>query len=121
MSDEDLAARVGVPEHAVPVLRGSRDLNEARGYAQLILEPPEPVAVSAPETLERFRELREGANGTLDAEQARAIVRELKAVGGDLRALRLALTGRDRGPELWAIVAALPRDEALRRAAAASG
>ena len=47
------------------------------------------------------------------------MIRELKAVGGDLRALRLALTGRDRGPELWAVLRALPRDEALRRAAAA--
>ena len=47
------------------------------------------------------------------------MIRELKAVGGDLRALRLALTGRDRGPELWAVLRALPRDEALRRVAAA--
>jgi hypothetical protein len=29
------------------------------------------------------------------------------------------LTGRDSGPELWAIVAALPRDETLRRIDAA--
>jgi Anticodon binding domain len=36
-------------------------------------------------------------------------------VGGDLRALRLALTGRDRGPELAAILAALSKEEALRR------
>jgi hypothetical protein len=43
-------------------------------------------------------------------------VRELKAVGGSLKALRLALTGRERGPELWAVLRALPRDEALRRA-----
>jgi hypothetical protein len=71
--------------------------------------------VPAAETLERFRELRERANGGLDADTARSIVRELKAVGGDLRALRLALTGRERGPELWAVIAALPRDEALRR------
>jgi glutamyl-tRNA synthetase len=120
LSDDELAARVGVPLHAVPVLRGARDLAEARDYAELILRSPDPVNVSAPETLERFRQLREGANGTLDPEAARAIVRELKAVGGDLKALRLALTGRERGPELWAIVAALPRDEALRRAAAAS-
>jgi hypothetical protein len=47
------------------------------------------------------------------------VIRELKAVGGDLRALRLALTGRDRGPELWTVVAALPREEALRRVDAA--
>ena len=70
-------------------------------------------------TLERFAELRERANGSLDEPRAREIVRELKAVGGDLRALRLALTGADRGPELWTVVAALPRDEALRRARAA--
>ena len=43
-------------------------------------------------------------------------MRELKAVGGDLKALRLALTGRERGPELAAVIAALPRDELLRRA-----
>jgi len=40
-------------------------------------------------------------------------------VGGDLRSLRLALTGRERGPELSAVLAALPRDEALRRVDAA--
>ena len=58
----------------------------------------------------------ERSNGTTDA---RALVRELKAVGGDLRALRRALTGRDRGPELWTVIAALPREEALRRIDAA--
>ena len=47
-------------------------------------------------------------------------MRELKAVGGNLKALRRALTGADRGPELWTVLVALPRDEALRRADAAS-
>ena len=117
MPDDELAGRVGVPVHVVPVVRGARDLAEAREYAELILTPPERPPVAAAETLERFRELRERANGTLDAEAAREIVRELKAVGADLRALRLALTGRERGPELWAVIAALPRDEALRRVA----
>jgi glutamyl-tRNA synthetase len=112
LSDEELASRVGAPATVAPALRGARNLREAREYAELILTPPEPVRV-APETLERFREL--AANGA----DARAIVRELKAVGGDLRALRLALTGRDRGPELWAVIAALPREEALRRVDAA--
>ena len=70
-------------------------------------------------TLERFVELRRPAGAVLDEPGAREIVRELKAVGGNLRALRLALTGRDRGPELWTVVAALPRDEALRRVDAA--
>jgi len=48
--------------------------------------------------------------------EPRVVVRELKAVGGDLKALRLALTGQERGPELAAVIAALPRDELLRRA-----
>jgi hypothetical protein len=70
-------------------------------------------------TLERFRELRAAVNGALDPASSKAILRELKAVGGDLRAVRRALSGRERGPELWAVVAALPRDETLRRVDAA--
>jgi hypothetical protein len=108
MPDEDLAARVGVPLELVPALRGARDLREARDFADQILEP-EPVTLpaDAKPTLDRFREL---ANG-----DARETVRELKAAGGDLKALRLALTGRERGPELWTVLHALPPDEALRR------
>jgi glutamyl/glutaminyl-tRNA synthetase len=109
LSDEDLAARIGVPVSVAPVLRGARDLAEARAYADQVLEAP-AARVDAPETLERFRELVERG---LDA---KAVVRELKAVGGDLKALRLALTGHERGPELAAVIAALPRDELLRRA-----
>src|SRR5712692_4387796 len=109
LTDEELAARVGAPVSVAPVLRGARDLAEAREYAAQVLETPD-VHVDAPETLSRFRELVEGG---LDA---RSVVRELKAVGGDLKSVRLALTGRERGPELWAVIAALPRDELLRRA-----
>jgi len=116
MSDEELARRAEAPVEVVPALRGARDLNEARDYARAILTAPEPVKGNSPETLERFRELVERANGTADP---RALVRELKAVGGNLKALRLALTGQERGPELWAVIAALPRDEALRRVDAA--
>ena len=112
-SDQELAARLGVPERLAPALRGARDLNEARAYAELILTPPEPVNL-APETLHRFRELV-AVNGI----DPKTLVRELKAVGGDLRALRLALTGRERGPELWAVIAALDREETLRRIDAA--
>ena len=101
---------MGVPVSVAPVLRGARDLREAAEYASHVLQP-EPVQVDAPETLARFRELVEGG---LDA---RSVVRELKAVGGDLKSVRLALTGRERGPELAAVIAALPRDELLRRAA----
>jgi len=110
LTDDELAARVGVPLSVVPVLRGARDLVEAREYAELVLEPPAAVEVDAPETLTRFRELVEAGV------EPRVVVRELKAVGGNLKALRLALTGRDRGPELAAVIAALPADELLRRA-----
>src|SRR2546423_1057356 len=111
MSDEELAERVGAPVPTAVVMRGARDLVEARAFADLVLDAPEDVAVpAAQETLGRFIEL---ARDGLDA---KGIVRELKAVGGDLRSLRLALTGKERGPELWAVIAALPRDEALRRA-----
>ena len=116
MSDEELAAAAEAPLAVVPALRGARDLNEARDYAHAILTPPVPQKVDAPETLERFRELLERSNGHVDG---RAVVRELKAVGGNLRALRVALTGQERGPELWTVIAALPRDEALRRIDAA--
>ena len=108
LSDEELAARVGVPVSVAPVLRGARDLAEARAYAELVLQPT-PAEVDSPETFARARELVEAG---LDP---KAIVRELKAVGGDLKALRVALTGQQRGPELAAIIAALPRDELLSR------
>ena len=114
LPDEELAGRVGAPVEVVPALRGARDLVEAREFAGIVLEP-EGVSLGdeARPTLERFKELRQNGGSAKD------IVRELKAVGGDLRALRLALTGRERGPELWAVIAALPRDEALRRVDAA--
>jgi hypothetical protein len=68
---------------------------------------PERVTVSDDETLDRFAEL-------VDL-PPRELLRELKAAGGNLRALMLALTGREKGPELRAILEALPREEALRR------
>jgi glutamyl/glutaminyl-tRNA synthetase len=108
LSDDELAARVGVPVSVAPVLRGARDLVEARAYAELVLEPA-AAEVDAPETIGRFRELVEAGL------EPRELIRELKAVGGDLKAVRLALTGRERGPELAAVIAALPRDELLSR------
>ncbi len=120
MSDADLAALAGAPVDLARALRGARTLVEARVITQQILEP---TAVSlgdeALPTMGRFVELREGGAEQLDEADARAIVRELKAVGGNLKLLRRALTGAERGPELWTVVAAVPRDEALRRAAAA--
>jgi hypothetical protein len=116
LSDEELAERAGVPTEAAPLMRGAHDLVEARGLAASVLEPPTVDATASPETLARFAELRAQFPETVDKDEAKAIVREVKAVGGNLKALRIALTGRERGPELWAVLRALPRDEALRRA-----
>ena len=116
MSDEELAAAAGAPVRLARALRGARTLVETREIARTILQP-EPVSLpaDAEPTLGRFVELRAGAPDDLDEAAARSILRELKAVGGDLRTLRLALTGAERGPELWAVVHALPRDEAVGR------
>jgi glutamyl-tRNA synthetase len=118
LDDEELAARVGVPTEAAALVRGAHDLVEARQLALAVLEPPgvESTQTSSPPTLERFCELRSPLPDVLSKDEAKSVVRELKAVGGNLRALRVALTGAERGPELWAVLRALPRDEALRRA-----
>jgi tRNA synthetases class I (E and Q), catalytic domain len=122
MTDEDLAAAAGAPVGVTPALRGARSLVEAREYARLVLEPAAAELLpDAHSTLERFVELRGAMSERLSPEEARSLVREVKAVGGDLRSLRLALTGAPTGPELWAVVAALPRDEAIARAAHAGG
>ena len=39
LPDEELAARVGAPVELVPALRGARDLDEAREFASIVLEP----------------------------------------------------------------------------------
>jgi glutamyl-tRNA synthetase len=116
LDDDELAARAGVPSEAAPLLRGAHDLNEARALAAAVLDAPGATARTSPETLVRFEELRSPLPDVLSKDEAKAVVRELKAVGGNLRALRVALTGAERGPELWAVLRALPRDEALRRA-----
>jgi tRNA synthetases class I (E and Q), catalytic domain len=120
MSDADLAAAADAPVALARALRGSRTLVEARTIARQIIDPATvSLGEDARPTLERFVVLRGPVGDDLDEAEARAIVRELKAVGGNLKMLRLALTGADRGPELWAVVAAIPCDEALRRAATA--
>ncbi len=108
MPDAELAARVGVDERYVPAMRGARDLVEAREYVEQVAEPPGDVGEVDAATLQRFAELV-----TLPP---RELLRELRAAGGDLRSLRLALTGREHGPELAAVLEALSQDEALRRA-----
>ena len=117
MSDAELAAAAQAPIEAVPALRGARSLVEAREYARLVVAPVEAaLPPDARPTLERFGELRAYGPDHLSADESRSVLRELKAVGGDLRSLRLALTGAAKGPELWAVLAAVPRDEALERA-----
>jgi glutamyl-tRNA synthetase len=106
LPDAELAARAGADPQYVPVMRGARDLVEAAGYARSVAEPL-PYAATDVETLERYRELA--------SLPPRDLVRELRAAGGDLKELRLALTGRPTGPELSAILAALPEEEARRR------
>jgi glutamyl/glutaminyl-tRNA synthetase len=116
LDDAQLASRAGVPVDVAPLMRGAHDLVEARRLAQSVLEPPSVESTQSPETLERFVELRRPLPDVISKEEAKTVIRELKAVGGNLRALRAALTGAERGPELWAVLRALPRDEALRRA-----
>jgi glutamyl-tRNA synthetase len=114
--DDELARRLDIPVEAAPLARGAHDLNEARELVRGVLDPPATDSTQSPETLARFIELRGAMPELLAKEDAKTLQRELKAVGGDLRALRVALTGAPRGPELWAVLRALPRDEALRRA-----
>jgi glutamyl/glutaminyl-tRNA synthetase len=117
MTDEELAAAAHVSVEAVPAVRGARTLVEAREYGRLVLEPASvPLPPEAAPTVERFVELRLPLPERLSHEESRSLVRELKAVGGDLRSLRLALTGAPAGPELAAMLTALSRDEAIARA-----
>lgn len=120
MSDEELCRRVGAPIELAPALRGARTLAQASAWTELVLAHPPPVALDERGrlTVERFALLREGAAERLGEPEARELVRELKAVGCDLRALRRVLTGADQGPELWTVLVALDRGQALRRARA---
>ena len=62
-----------------------------RGARARRVDPRRPRRSRLPDehpTLERFRELRSAGSGSLDKDGAKAIVRELKAVGGNLRAVR---------------------------------
>ena len=122
MPDDELAASAGVPVEVVPALRGARTLVEARAYGRLVVEPDEAgLPADAAPTIQRFVELRSPLPERLSHDESRSLVRELKAVGGDLRSLRLALTGAPTGPELAAVLAALTRDEAIARAERAVG
>src|SRR5919108_5640084 len=64
--DEELAERVGAPLELAPALRGVRDLAEARAIAASLEAAPMPRPTTSPETLERFRELREQGDVHVD-------------------------------------------------------
>src|SRR6266568_2283373 len=56
LPDDELAAAVGAPVEVVPVLRGARDLVEARELARQVLEPQSVrLPKEAQPTLERFK------------------------------------------------------------------
>jgi hypothetical protein len=71
----------------------------------MVAEPP-PARAADRATLTRFEP------AGLPPED---LLGELRRAGGDLRRARIALTGRTTGPELSAILAVLPEEEALRR------
>ncbi len=108
--------RPGTPASAVeamaPALHGAHTLVEAAELVACVLDAPDERS-----TLPELAELRPELPEHLDEMQAREPVDELRRRGIPLRSARLALTGRTTGPELWAVLAALPRDEAVRRAA----
>ena len=98
LSDEDLAARVGVPVSVVPVLRGARDLAEAKAYAAQVLEPPSRSRRRAGDAraLPRARRARaRRARGRAGAEGGRRRP-EGAAAGADRERARPGAGGRDR-------------------------
>jgi glutamyl/glutaminyl-tRNA synthetase len=121
LAPDDLVTRVldrcppDTPAEAVralePALRGVHTLAEAVELVECVLVTPDH------EPLPELAEIRARYPERLDEEGARALVDDLRRADVPLRRARRALTGRDRGPELWAVFAALPRDEAIRRAA----
>lgn len=105
----------GTPRDVVvalaPALRGTHTFVEMAELVDGVVRP------AATRPLPELAEVRRGYPERLSETEARAVVDELRRRGIPLRAARLALTGRERGPELWAVLAALDRDEAVRRAA----
>jgi hypothetical protein len=98
-------------EALAPALRGVHTLAEAGELVASVVVPPEH------RPLPELAELRGRYPERLTEAEARELVDELRRRQIPLRRARLALTGRERGPELWAVLAALPRGEAIRRAA----
>jgi glutamyl-tRNA synthetase len=94
-----------------PALRGVHTLAEAGDLVAAVISEPDH------RPLPELARLRSRYPEHLTEDDARALVDELRRRKVPLREARVSLTGRERGPELWAVLAALPRDEAIRRAA----
>ena len=97
---------------SAPALRGVHTLAEAVDLVACVTE-----RAGASTRCPSWRRSAAATRSSCREHEARALVDELRRAGVPLREARLALTGRERGPELWAVLAALPRDEAIRRAA----
>ena len=100
----------------------------ARLAAEVLDAPPPPPELlgevaAAATALGRFAGLRAAAGDWVSPAAARSLLADYRALGpelglnarGLLRPLRIALTGREHGPELPFVLAALDRAEALRR------
>jgi nondiscriminating glutamyl-tRNA synthetase len=128
----------GTPPQAAAALAAAlrtslHTYGEVAGQAAAVLERPaldgellKPV-LRAAAVLAAFRRLRAAAPAFIPPEAARELLAAYRAEGkamglaprDSLMPLRIALTGREHGPELPFVLAALERDETLARIDAA--
>ena len=114
-----------------PALRGVHNLLEAADDAEAVLVPPRrrpELDAAGEQVAQTFAVLRaEWPEPFLSADDASELLQELATRCGEAgvpsrdvkRGLRRALTGRDRGVALPHVIAAIERDDAIRRATAA--
>ena len=124
MPDEELAAAADAPvESSRRFVERARSWKRASTHGSSPSRRRSTLGDDARPTLERFAELRGSAPDRLSSDEARAIVRELKAVGGDLRVpparahrrrARPGARGRARrGPARRGTCARVPRTRCL--------
>ena len=108
---------------------------QAPGLAAAVLEPPAlsdelaAVAVAGAPQLAEARRLRAASPAWLPAAEAKDLLAAYRAWAKEhglsardvLRPLRVALTASEHGPELPFVLAAIDRDETLRRIDSATG
>ena len=101
----DIVADLAQPQRMLRLLHG--DVGSGKTVVALL---------AAAHVIEAGRQAAFMAPTEILARQHFATISPLARTAG----IRLAiLTGRERGPELWTVIAALPRDETLRRIDAA--